>query len=45
VQAVLDEMAARALDDARGDAVQLHPGKSPVVTDGPFPEVKEVLGG
>jgi len=28
-----------------GARVSFKPGKPPVVTDGPFPEVKEVLGG
>jgi hypothetical protein len=34
-----------ALDDPKGSSFVVRPGEKPVVTDGPFAETKEAIGG
>jgi hypothetical protein len=44
--AMLRERGAHVLGEAlSGDAVTVRPGASPLVTDGPFAETKEAVGG
>jgi hypothetical protein len=38
-------VSGEALDDPRGKAAVVRPGPAPTVTDGPFAETKEALGG
>jgi hypothetical protein len=38
-------VSGEALDDPRGSSVVVRPGDKPVVTDGPFTETKEAIGG
>jgi hypothetical protein len=38
-------VSGEALDDPRGSSVVVRPGGKPVVTDGPFAETKEAIGG
>jgi hypothetical protein len=38
-------VSGEALDDPRGTAVVVRPGESPIVSDGPFAETKEAIGG
>ena len=44
--AMLRERGAHVLGEAlSGDAVTVRPGEKPLVTDGPFAETKEAVGG
>jgi hypothetical protein len=38
-------VSGEALDDPRGTALVVRPGPQPTVTDGPFSETKEAIGG
>jgi hypothetical protein len=38
-------VSGEALDDPRGTAVVVRPGETPIVSDGPFAETKEAIGG
>jgi hypothetical protein len=38
-------VSGEALEDPRGSSVVVRPGEKPVVTDGPFTETKEAIGG
>ena len=38
-------VSGEALDDPRGSSLVVRPGEKPVVTDGPFAETKEAIGG
>ena len=38
-------VSGEALDDPRGSSFVVRPGDKPVVTDGPFAETKEAIGG
>jgi hypothetical protein len=38
-------VSGEALDDPRGSSAVVRPGDQPVVTDGPFAETKEAIGG
>ena len=38
-------VSGEALDDPRGNAFVVRPGPQPTVTDGPFSETKEAIGG
>jgi hypothetical protein len=38
-------VSGEPLDDPRGSSVVVRPGDEPVVTDGPFAETKEAIGG
>jgi hypothetical protein len=38
-------VSGEALDDPRGTSVVVRPGDPPIVTDGPFTETKEAIGG
>ncbi len=38
-------VSGEALDDPRGKSFVVMPGDQPVVTDGPFAETKEAIGG
>src|SRR5687768_9003404 len=38
-------VSGEALDDPRGRALVVRPGPQPTVTDGPFSETKEAIGG
>jgi hypothetical protein len=38
-------VSGEALDDPRRNTVVVRPGETPVVTDGPFAETKEAIGG
>jgi hypothetical protein len=38
-------VSGEALDDPRGSSAVVRPGETPVVTDGPFAETKEAIGG
>jgi hypothetical protein len=38
-------VSGEALDDPRGTTVVVRPGETPIVTDGPFAETKEAIGG
>jgi hypothetical protein len=38
-------VSGEALDDPRGTAVVVRPGETPIVSDGPFTETKEAIGG
>ena len=43
---MLRERGAHVLGEAlTGDAVTVRPGDTPIVTDGPFAETKEAVGG
>jgi len=43
---MLRERGAHVLGEAlTGEAVTVRPGESPIVTDGPFAETKEAVGG
>ena len=44
--AILRERGAHVLGEAlSGEAATVRPGESPIVTDGPFAETKEAVGG
>jgi hypothetical protein len=38
-------VSGEALDDPRGSSVVVRPGETPIVSDGPFTETKEAIGG
>ena len=38
-------VSGEALDDPRGSSVVVRPGRTPLVSDGPFAETKEAIGG
>jgi hypothetical protein len=38
-------VSGEALDDPRGTSVVVRPGATPIVSDGPFAETKEAIGG
>jgi hypothetical protein len=38
-------VTGEALDDPRGSSFVVRPGENPIVTDGPFTETKEAIGG
>jgi hypothetical protein len=38
-------VSGEALDDPRGSSVVVRPGDTPIVSDGPFTETKEAIGG
>ena len=38
-------VSGEALDDPRGSSVVVRPGETPIVSDGPFAETKEAIGG
>jgi hypothetical protein len=38
-------VGGEALDDPRGNSFVVRPGAAPIVTDGPFAETKEAIGG
>jgi hypothetical protein len=38
-------VSGEALDDPRATSVVVRPGEEPIVTDGPFAETKEAVGG
>jgi hypothetical protein len=38
-------VSGEALDDPRGSSFVVRPGERPTVTDGPFTETKEAIGG
>jgi hypothetical protein len=38
-------VSGEALDDPRGTGLVVRPGSQPTVTDGPFSETKEAIGG
>jgi hypothetical protein len=38
-------VSGEALDDPRGSSAVVRPGEKPVVSDGPFTETKEAIGG
>jgi hypothetical protein len=38
-------VSGEALDDPRGTSAVVRPGETPIVSDGPFAETKEAIGG
>jgi hypothetical protein len=38
-------VSGEALDDPRGKSFVVRPGEEPIVSDGPFAETKEAIGG
>jgi hypothetical protein len=38
-------VSGEALDDPRGKSFVVRPGQTPIVSDGPFAETKEAIGG
>ena len=38
-------VSGEALDDPRGSSFVVRPGETPIVSDGPFAETKEAIGG
>ena len=38
-------VSGEALDDPRGSSLVVRPGETPIVSDGPFAETKEAIGG